>query len=870
MLLRYATAALLVALTVVPAEAQQTITAREAALSEVPSADGDAWVETHIVAGDAEAQRRMTEALLAGGARSAGLTILTPGDDPEGDNIGEAAFTPDGGRLLLANGYTDNLTVLDAATLEVLANVDVCNFPTNVAASASVAVVGCLEGLSLVDLDTYTATEVAGFGEVGAAEIMPDGMRAVVADLDAQSGRIIDLATGATDVSLATLPTSSVGFEFLFPTTRSRVEYSKVLIADGGATLIVPRFDEEGVNGGLLFVDAATGNFEDITVGVNAVELVLSEDGAFVVAADRFEDRLIVRVDAAERAVDTTYVLPEGVRGNGLGDFTANADGSKVLCAFAPVGGGTIQNYVIDLDAGTEQNLGTTALIHWHAPLAGGRYVAGSGASGTAVFDFQTDAVTQIVGPDVWAWGGAVTPDGARFASWTIVEQERAFTYDIADGTASLLGEQVSGAPAEADSPIQLSVYPDGDRALVTNRKSYNLSVLDLETITEVEIIDVPNGVEPRRAVVLQDGERAVVGNRQLPSSWQFQLLDLETGDLLDAVSLQALPEARGVDGGVFALNLSDELFFFDTSGDELDLVEGPSTFIVDAWATPDDGALFFAMDEAAGLVRFYDGSTGLSVAEFSVPQPVSVAFTPGGALAFALSGTGEVFRYAVDGATVTADRSFSCVCSNPVYVAANDETVGVAAEDGVLLFRVVTGASEGSVSAGGTVSWLAVRPNGGIIAELTLSGGASGLYLDGTVETLPRGTFNPEYAREADLALLPLPGPDAVAIGTPVAVSNEAGPGTVSPLTLTAAPNPTRGTAAVRVAWAEGASPQGGRLEVFDVLGRRVLAFDLDEHRSAPGRAAVELAGRLPSGVYVLRASVGRHEQSLRLTVVE
>lgn len=83
--------------------------------------------------------------------------------------------------------------------------------------------------------------------------------------------------------------------------------------------------------------------------------------------------------------------------------------------------------------------------------------------------------------------------------------------------------------------------------------------------------------------------------------------------------------------------------------------------------------------------------------------------------------------------------------------------------------------------------------------------------------------------------------------------------------LTVTAAPNPSRGRAAVSFGVAEAADV---RVAVYDALGREVAV--LADGPRTPGRHRVDLDGaRLPAGVYVVRVAAGGRAEAVRLTVV-
>ena len=92
-------------------------------------------------------------------------------------------------------------------------------------------------------------------------------------------------------------------------------------------------------------------------------------------------------------------------------------------------------------------------------------------------------------------------------------------------------------------------------------------------------------------------------------------------------------------------------------------------------------------------------------------------------------------------------------------------------------------------------------------------------------------------------------------------------GPGPDAAL-LPPVPHPVRQRATVHYVVPEG-EPQAVRLDVYDLMGRRVATL-VDEVQ-APGRKTHPVdASAWPSGVYVLRLHVGGTTETQRLTVIQ
>ncbi|HLA64006.1 MAG TPA: T9SS type A sorting domain-containing protein, partial [Rhodothermales bacterium] len=184
--------------------------------------------------------------------------------------------------------------------------------------------------------------------------------------------------------------------------------------------------------------------------------------------------------------------------------------------------------------------------------------------------------------------------------------------------------------------------------------------------------------------------------------------------------------------------------------------------------------------------------------------------------------------------------------------------------------------------SSGSAATGLAALPDGRLLA----AGAASGFAF---VRTLSDGTLDPTFDGDGRVttaagagasALTLLPDGRFVAAGTArtlfgydVAAARYLGDG-VTPaepgsaptaLTLTAAPNPVRGTAAVRYGLPAGAAV---RLALYDALGREVAVLADGVQAAGTHEAALDAAALAP-GVYVLRLAAGADARVMRVSVV-
>jgi YVTN family beta-propeller protein len=126
------------------------------------------------------------------------IADVSPGPLPEGDTPLFAAITRNGPRVVVANATTDNLSVFDPMTQELLGTASVAAWPFDLAitpdGALAVTVGRDASAATVVDLESLMATDVpVGLNPVE-VEISPDGTRAYIATLN-QGLHCVDLAT---------------------------------------------------------------------------------------------------------------------------------------------------------------------------------------------------------------------------------------------------------------------------------------------------------------------------------------------------------------------------------------------------------------------------------------------------------------------------------------------------------------------------------------------------------------------------------------------------------------------------------------------------------------------------------------------------
>lgn len=135
-------------------------------------------------------------------------------------------------------------------------------------------------------------------------------------------------------------------------------------------------------------------------------------------------------------------------------------------------------------------------------------YVAEFTGRQVAVFDTASHTVHRVIPLPDRPSGLALSPDGTRLYVTAGAEAGRVYVVDTKLGA-------VSGSIMAGHSPNAPVLSRDGKTLYVCNRHDNNVSVIDLDTKTEVATIDVTR--EPAAAILSADGRYLFAAN-QLPS----------------------------------------------------------------------------------------------------------------------------------------------------------------------------------------------------------------------------------------------------------------------------------------------------------------------------------------------------------------
>ncbi len=715
-----------------------------------------------------------------GGSRNMTSWSIDPGPAPEGDYMGAVAFTPDGGRVLVTNSITENLTVFDWTTMAALANVDVGVYPGGVAATNDYAVVACAfdDTVHVIDLSDYSTAAVFDTAEQPwVVRISPDNSRAYVAcDID-DVCEVIDLNTLSHVMSIPDYPISLLSWSWGSESGRTSVEFTGFEVTPDGNHLLA--FDRDD---NLFFINTTTGARDYTVTGMgNAAAIGLSGDGLKAVLVEYATPTVARRVDLASRMVDaavtvTGYSLSTtavGVDYTGAKAYLGVSDNSSAFVRFGTGDFSILTSTYTPFDIGTSPD---------HSLAIGMQYRF-------SVLDFATESLLgQYQGYALDH--GAVSSAGTRVAAFHPIFSESVYFYDYAGLDGSLYrGSTPSGLDPEGDATRRVAVSPDGTTAVATNVLSDNASIIDLTT-GMVEAV-LPIGDRVQDVAITSDSRWAVICAFETGT---VKIVDLQTNSVVADVPCGSRPGVLALapdDSQAYVGNISaNTISVVQLDGaDSSEVAEIPCGVIGVVWAaygvssgvacSPDGDEVLVAAS-FDDQVKVIDTASNSVVASLTVGDfPVQVAFDGTGDYAVVTNYFADSYSILrVDGAASSVVGTFSCGDA-PLRVAWNPALdqfgIGVMTARTVLHVEPATGAVQGTdnFSAYGSVIDVAFDEAGSLLALTSASGDDAGhVHWGGVAYATPAGPCSFTYSPAARSVLAACPGPDALAV-----VSAEAAP---------------------------------------------------------------------------------------------
>ena len=524
------------------------------------------------------------------------MTTYQIGNNPEGDYPGDMIYSADGSKIFIANSYSNNVTILNAASGAALDNIEVGSYPITLALTDEYAVVPCSmsSDVYIIDLsDNSIAATINVNGEP--VSVVINGSKAYVGcDIGESSSNlndecaIIDLTTLSLENTIIDFPVKITSWSYTFNHGRNFYSYNNFEVSDDGNYIIVGNWIDK-----INFYNTTTGAIDYQLDATDVKRVSKSGDGSTVIA---FSVDNLYQVDIATHSLTETVNLgSSSLFFKCLG--IANQDGTKAFVSLSANNSAFVNFTTSSINTFTQ-----TQTPFWIVASADRSKVIG-GQKNFTVFDFETET---ILGQNTsfGALVGNVSPDCTQAIGASFLWYEGPFFYDLSDLNNIIIYDyKPTGEAPEGDAPMRVKITPDGKTALIINELSHNVFIFDIPTSTftgNFELDGAPMDIE-----FTSDGNYAVITTVYLEA--EIVIFDMNTETIVKEINtgvsnryIEILPDnskayVRTGEDGIWVINLDGA-----NSSLETIIACGNSTYsssgygiFTDHVVTPDGNYLF-------------------------------------------------------------------------------------------------------------------------------------------------------------------------------------------------------------------------------------------------------------------------------------
>jgi YVTN family beta-propeller protein len=646
--------------------------------------------------------RQRRSLIPAAGAAGVASTFISVNVPPLGWTPLDLAFTPDGSEVAIVNRDSDNVTFLDVATGTIKKTVAVGQEPVSLAITPDGRYALTADALgntvSAIDLASHTlATQVHVSGlSPFRIRVTGDSRFAVVGlinDGKASAFSVIDLAS-LHEVSTIATPAQGVIGGIGTPTLGIGVDiFSQFALTPDGNEILLAAWNRSSV----IVYDRATGNkVATVPVASGPWDLDVSSDGAFaVVGHEGATGRWITRIDLHSFQA-TAFALPI--------DPFFQINRITPDRRFAVVSGndpvarhGAV--VFVDLQTGAVTARVPTGIVYDMAFTTDGRYGFMAGSVPGYVLDVAAQKLAfNLPGGSAVFWKAAVSPGAPRVAAVDTVVGDSVYLYDLgglngppaslrtavltgeppeghaprsvamaADGHVAVVGNRITGNVAVIDpasgvlrglvatgrTVMDVALTPDGAWAVAANFRDTTVSVIDVAALSTVATLAV--APDPDRILLAPDGRTAYVASSPLsPGYISFIALDGPRSHVISILPTVARTNVEGyapldaisgialsADGSVLAVcgSESNELQLIDTAA-RREIARVPVGSFPLRVALSRDGKRAWVADAFSNDVTVVQVAGGVAKVQavLPVPRPFDLYVDPAGTYVYAVS----------------------------------------------------------------------------------------------------------------------------------------------------------------------------------------------------------------------------------------
>lgn len=795
---------------------------------------------------------------------------IEPGILPEGDYLYDLAWSADGQTVLVANYMTMNLSLISQSSGAIIADI-----PTNGLRPGAVAVTDNytvtafpFDNMVAITDETGTLLGTVDTGEQPwKIEFSPDGETAYVGcDINDECS-VIDLSNQTVLQTIESFPFWLQSYGFGSEVPRNYIIFSDFTVTDDGLYLAVPNGEDA-----VLFFNTTTGAV-DYTVSVpEATSLALSGDGSKLIVMGASSNVTLYQIDLSSFTV-TESVAVTGYTVGMTREIAVNQDGTKAYISTSS-------------NTSTLINFATQAFTQFSSTYSAfwtdanfDHTLAISGQYRFSVIDFETETmVAQYQGNAQYL--GETSPVANFAVGINPIGHEGLYFYSFTSSSVNYLGDVLSGSSVEGDAPRRVAISPDGNWAVVSNTLSDNASLIDLNAMQTIAVLDIGDRVQ--NVKFTPDSRYAVICG--------FNSNSVKIIDTLSASVVANVP--TGTRPGVIDINndgtmacvgniSSNTVSFVELNGAaSSEVAEKSCGTIGVSWAgygvssgvvISPDGTICLVCDSFNDNIRLYSMTDYNEIAVIPVGDfPLQAAFNDDGSRVMVTCYSGDkIYLLDIDGSSSSVLGNWASG-DGPLRIA-YDQTddkfaVGLLLDNQVRFYNAEDGAYLGMESYPESVFQPAFAQDGDLFTLTSASSATlSRLYRESDFTELPATGCTFDYNDATNRAVIAIPGPDMAYVIQYTTEGIETNTVSLTNL-ITITPNPViSNQLSFSFTLAE---PAIGELAVFDLGGRKVELIDSGVFSA--GINSISTTTNLPAGIYAVKFSAPNMTITGRFSIIE
>ncbi|MCK5786470.1 MAG: T9SS type A sorting domain-containing protein [Candidatus Sabulitectum sp.] len=790
---------------------------------------------------------------------------------PEGDYLYDLAWSADGQSVLVANYNTANLSMISPTTGSVIMDIPTNGMRPGAVAACENYIVAALPFYDMVAILSETGTllgTVATEEQPWRIEFSPDGETAYVGCDVTDQCTVIDLSTQTATMTIENFPFWLQTYGYGSESPRNFLIFSGFTVTDDGQYIAVAN----GVDS-VLFINTTTGAVDHTVAVTDAASVAVSGDGSKLIAMSASSVVALHQIDLATFSITESVTVTGGTAGM-TKDIAVNQDGSK---AFISTSGNT--STLVNFTAQNFTQFSSTYSAFWtasnfdHTLAISGQYRFSiiDFASETMVAQYQGNAQNMGAASPVANIAGGIDP----------TRYEGVYFYSFTNSSVSYDGGVVSGSAVEGDAPRRVAISPDGNWAVISNTLSDNASLIDLNTMTTVAVLEIGDRVQ--NVEFTPDSRYAVICGF---NSNSVKIIDTQTATVIANVPTGTRATVIDIspDGSMACVGnvSSNTVSFVELDGaSSTEVAEKPCGTIGVSWA---------AFGVASDVVISPDGSVCLVCASFNdnvrlfsmtdysllatIPVgdfPLKAAFNDDGSRAMITCYMDDkVYLLEIDGASSSVLGNWASG-DGPLRIAydqAGDRFgVGLYSDKQVRFYNANDGSYLGMENFPGPVYQPEFTSEGDLLALIGIYSTSipSRLYRGSEYTDLPATGCTFDFCSATNTAVVAIPGPDMAYVIQYTSQGIETNSVSIGNF-ISVTPNPAP-SGQVTITF-QLPLLTSGSLTIYDIAGRQAVLVETGIFQE--GSHSFSISETLPAGIYSVRFSSPEVSLTGRFAVVE